>query len=131
MWLRRVPRSTTLAFARPAAEAIRRHRVAHVVAVSSAGHAWPARAGVLSAAFAMDAEISRTGAAYRALSPPFFMENLLGQVAAIREHGMFSLANAADRSLATVATRDIGRHRRRASRRSIVDRPAEPTGVRA
>ena len=46
-----------LGFARPAAEAIRRHRVAHVVAVSSAGHGWPARAGLLSAAFAMDAEI--------------------------------------------------------------------------
>jgi uncharacterized protein YbjT (DUF2867 family) len=96
-----------LGFARPAAEAIRRHCVAHVVAVSSAGHAWPARAGLLSAAFAMDAEITRTGAAYRALSPPFFMENLLGQVGAIREHGVFSLANAADRPLATVAIRDV------------------------
>jgi uncharacterized protein YbjT (DUF2867 family) len=96
-----------LNFARPAAEAIRRHRIPHVVAVSSAGHAWPARAGVLSAAFAMDAELSRAGAAYLAVSAPFFMENLLGQIAAIREHGIFSLANAPDRPLATVATRDI------------------------
>jgi uncharacterized protein YbjT (DUF2867 family) len=96
-----------LGFARPAADAIRRHRVRHVVAVSSAGHGWPGRAGILSAAFAMDAELSRTGAAYRALSPPFFMENLLGQVGAIREHGVLSLPNVADRILATVATRDI------------------------
>jgi len=96
-----------LKFARPAAKAIRRHRIPHVVAVSSAGHAWPARAGVLSAAFAMDAELSQTGAAYLALSPPFFMENLLQQVTAIREHGTFSLANAPDRPLATVASRDI------------------------
>ncbi len=96
-----------LGFARPAAEAIRRHHVAHVVAVSSAGHGWPGRAGLLSAAFAMDAEISRTGVAYRALSPPFFMENLLGQVDTIRERGAVSLPNTADRVLATVATGDI------------------------
>lgn len=96
-----------LGFARPAAEAIRRHGVRHVVAVSSAGHGWPERAGLLSAAFAMDAELSRTGVAYRALSPPFFMENLLGQVGAIREDGIFALPNTADRPLATVATRDI------------------------
>src|SRR5207245_11170843 len=46
-----------LSFARPAANAIRRRSVPHVVGVSSAGHDWPTRAGVLSAAFAMDAEI--------------------------------------------------------------------------
>jgi len=96
-----------LAFARPAAEAIRHHQVARVVGVSSAGHTWAGLAGLLSAAFAMDAEIARTGAAYRALSPPFFMENLLGQVGAIRERGILSLPNTADRPLATVATRDI------------------------
>ena len=96
-----------LNFARPAADAIRRHRLTHVVAVSSAGHDWPTRAGVLSAAFAMDTEIERTGVAYRALSPPFFMENLLAQIGAIREEGVFSLAFTADRPLASVATRDI------------------------
>jgi uncharacterized protein YbjT (DUF2867 family) len=96
-----------LAFARSAAEAIRRHHVAHVVAVSSAGHAWPARAGLLSAAFAMDAELSRTGAAYRALSAPFFMENLLRQLGPIRDQGIFALPTASDRPLATVATRDL------------------------
>jgi len=92
---------------RPAANAIRRHGVPHVVGVSSAGHDWPTRAGVLSAAFAMDAEIERTGTAYRALSMPFYMENLLAQLTTIRQHGTFSLAHAADRPLATVATRDI------------------------
>jgi uncharacterized protein YbjT (DUF2867 family) len=96
-----------LSFARVAAHAIRRHRVPRVVAVSSAGHGWPKRAGVLSAAFAMDAELSRTGAAYRALSAPFFMDNFLAQAASIRERGVIALANAADRPLATVATRDI------------------------
>jgi uncharacterized protein YbjT (DUF2867 family) len=53
-----------LSFARVAAGAIRQHAVPRVVAVSSAGHGWPKRAGVLSAAFAMDAELSRTRAAY-------------------------------------------------------------------
>jgi uncharacterized protein YbjT (DUF2867 family) len=96
-----------LSFTRPAADAIRRRGVPHVVGVSSAGHDWPTRAGVLSAAFAMDAEIERTGTAYRALSMPFYMENLLAQLGAIREQGTFSLAYAADRPLATVATRDI------------------------
>jgi uncharacterized protein YbjT (DUF2867 family) len=96
-----------LAMTRPAADAIHRHGVAHVVGISSAGHDWPTRAGVLSAAFAMDAEIERTTAAYRALSMPFYMENLLQQLGAIREHGTFALAQAADRPLATVATRDI------------------------
>jgi uncharacterized protein YbjT (DUF2867 family) len=38
---------------------------------------------------------------------PFYMENLLAQLTAIRQHGTFSLAHAADRPLATVATRDI------------------------
>ncbi len=96
-----------LAFARAGAAAVRRHGVGHVVAVSSAGHGWTKPAGVLSAAFAMDAELARSGAAYRAVSPPFYMENLLGQLPAIRERGTFSLTWAGDRPLATIATRDI------------------------
>ncbi|MBS2961902.1 NAD(P)H-binding protein [Actinocrinis puniceicyclus] len=96
-----------LAFARAGAAAVARHRVGHVVAVSSAGHGWPAPAGVLSAAFAMDAELAASGAAYRALSLPFYMENLLGQLDAIVERGVFRLTCAGDRPLALIATRDI------------------------
>ncbi len=96
-----------LDFTRPVADAIGRCGVRHVVGVSSAGHEWPTRAGVLSAAFAMDAEIELTGTAYRAPSMPFYMENLLAQLGAIREQGTFSLAHAADRPLSSVATRDI------------------------
>jgi uncharacterized protein YbjT (DUF2867 family) len=55
----------------------------------------------------MDAELRRSGAAYRALSMPFYMENLLGQVDAIRGHGAFYLTCAADQPLASIATRDI------------------------
>ncbi|WP_255955348.1 NAD(P)H-binding protein [Streptomyces odontomachi] len=96
-----------LGFARVGADAVARHGVGHVVGVSSAGHGWPTPAGVLSAAFAMDAELGRSGAAYRALSVPFFMENLFGQLDAIREQGAFHLTGAADRPLPTIATRDI------------------------
>lgn len=95
-----------LAFARVAAAATRRHGIHHVVGVTSAGHGWSGPAGVLSAAFAMDAELARSGAAYRALSLPFYMENLVGQVDAIVRRGAFSLTCAADQPLAMVATRD-------------------------
>lgn len=96
-----------LSFARVGAAAVARHGVGHVVGVSSAGHGWPKRAGVLSAAFAMDEELAASGAAYRALSLPFYMENLLRQLPAIRERGEFSLTCAGDQPLATIATRDI------------------------
>lgn len=96
-----------LTFARAGGEAVRRHGVGHVVAVSSAGHGWTRPAGILSAAFAMDAELERSGAAYRAVSPPFYLENLLGQLASIRERGAFALTCAGDRPLATIATRDV------------------------
>jgi uncharacterized protein YbjT (DUF2867 family) len=96
-----------LAFARAGADAVRRHGVGHVVGVSSAGHGWPRPAGLLSAAFAMDAEFEPSGAAYRALSMPFFMENLDRNLDAIREQGVLSLPYPADRSLAMIATRDI------------------------
>ncbi|MEU8058685.1 NAD(P)H-binding protein [Microbispora bryophytorum] len=96
-----------LRFARAGADAVARHGVGHVVGVSSAGHGWPAPAGVLSAAFAMDAELGRSGAAYRALSMPFYMENLLGQLDAILGRGAFSLTCAGDLPLASIATRDI------------------------
>ncbi|MEH1027447.1 NmrA family NAD(P)-binding protein [Micromonospora profundi] len=96
-----------LTFARAGAAAIARHQVGHVVGVTSAGHGWSNPAGVLSAAFAMDAELAKSGAAYRALAMPFYMENLLGQLDAIRGQGTFSLTCAGDLPLATVATRDI------------------------
>ncbi|WP_369226836.1 NAD(P)H-binding protein [Streptomyces sp. R39] len=96
-----------LSFARAGAAAVARHGVIHLVGVSSAGHGWTSPAGVLSAAFAMDAQLAASGAAYRALAPPFYMENLLGQLDAVRRHGAFSLTCAGDQPLATIATRDI------------------------
>ncbi|HEY3561564.1 MAG TPA: NAD(P)H-binding protein [Kribbella sp.] len=98
-----------LNFARAARAAVARHGVGHVVAVSSAGHGWPKPAGVLSAAFAMDDELAASGTAYRGLGLPFYMENLLRQLDAIRTRGAFSLTGAGDHPLAMIATRDIAR----------------------
>ncbi|GGW39849.1 NmrA family transcriptional regulator [Streptomyces lucensis JCM 4490] len=96
-----------LGFTRPACEALRTHGVRRVVGVTSLGRAYAGHAGLLSPAFAMDAMIESTGVSYRALAMPYFMENLLNQLEAIRSQGVFRTANSADRPLATVATRDI------------------------
>jgi uncharacterized protein YbjT (DUF2867 family) len=98
-----------LGFARPITHAVRAHRVPRVVAVSSLGRGFTAPAGLLSAAWAMDAELESAGAAYRSLQPPFFMENLLHQAGLIRDRGLFVLAADRDAPLAAVATADIAR----------------------
>jgi uncharacterized protein YbjT (DUF2867 family) len=95
-----------LDFTQPACQAAASQGV-RVVGVSTLGHGYPGNAGLLSAALAMDKLIEGTGAAYRALALPFFMENLLRQAEEIRGHGTFSMANAADRPLPAVATRDV------------------------
>ena len=101
------PKGLSLDFTRPACEAIQSQGVQRVVGVTSLGRGYEKDAGLLSAAFAMDELIESTGVSCRALAMPFFMENLLNQVEAIKGQGMFFMANSADRPLATVATRDI------------------------
>lgn len=81
--------------------------VKRVIGVSSLGHDFGIPAGLLSPAFAMDDLIETTRVNYRALRMPFFMENLLHQVDAIKSQGMFFMANSGDYKLATCATRDI------------------------
>ena len=95
-----------LDFTRAACQAAASRGV-RVVGVSTLGHGYRGKAGLLSAALAMDKLIEDTGAAYRALALPFFMENLLRQAQAIKAQGTISMANAAGRPLPTVATRDI------------------------
>lgn len=96
-----------LDFTRPATEAFTSNGVKRVVSVTSLGREFGKNAGNLSAAFAMDRLIEHTGVAYRALGMPYFMENLLTQVGAIKSQGTFYMANTADRTLLTVATSDI------------------------
>ena len=95
-----------LDFTRPACAVIADQGVG-VVAVTTLGHGYRGEAGLLSAALAMDELIERAGPPYRALALPFFMENLLRQAGEIKEQGTFSMANAADRPLPTIATRDV------------------------
>jgi uncharacterized protein YbjT (DUF2867 family) len=96
-----------LSFTRPAAEAIGRHHVGHVVGISSAGWNWPYPAGLLSAAHAMDAELGRCGAAYRSLGMGFYMENLLRPLPQMTSEGILSLPLNPGRPLPTIATQDI------------------------
>jgi uncharacterized protein YbjT (DUF2867 family) len=95
-----------LDFTRPACQEAASQGV-RVVGVSTLGHGYQGKAGLLSAALAMDKLIEGTGAAYRALALPFFMENLLRQAREIKGQGAFTMANAAGRPLLTVATRDV------------------------
>jgi len=96
-------------FTRPAAEAIRDQGVKRVVDVSALGRhtGYAGQAGHVTASLAMDDLIASTGVAFRALTAPSFMDNMLRQVHAIKDQGMIFGTVAADRKLPTVATRDI------------------------
>ncbi|MGA5121494.1 NAD(P)H-binding protein [Streptomyces pseudogriseolus] len=94
-------------FTLPLCEVIgRRAGVERVVAVSTVGRGVAKNAGQVSASLAMDDRIAATGVHYRAVCPPFLMENLLGQAAALRS-GEFSMPVTVDRVLRTCATADI------------------------
>ena len=98
-----------LDFTRPASAALRQHGVARVVAVSALGRGtdMAARAGHVTASLAMDDMIAETGVGFRALTMPSFMDNVLRQVVAIRDHGVFFSPLDGDRRHPTCATRDI------------------------
>ncbi len=100
---------TYVNFARPAAEAIRRHGVAHVVAVTALGRGteWQDRAGLVTASIGMVDLLNKTGAAVRGLAMPGFVENALQQVAAIRQGQMFGPLDP-DKKVPHTATRDMG-----------------------
>jgi uncharacterized protein YbjT (DUF2867 family) len=93
-------------FGRAAAEAVARHGVGRVVFVSSFGRGIEAGAGLLTAATVLEREVDASGAATRALRPPYFMENLLHLAEPLRA-GVLPLSSDAGRALPTVATADI------------------------
>jgi uncharacterized protein YbjT (DUF2867 family) len=93
-------------FGRVAADAVARHGVGRVVLVSSYGRGIERDAGLLTSATLLEAEVDRSGAAVRALRPPYFMENLLQQAEPLRA-GRLVMTGAPDRPLPTVATRDV------------------------
>ncbi|WP_425826944.1 NAD(P)H-binding protein [Streptomyces fractus] len=96
-------------FTRPAAKAFAAHGVGHVVGVSALGRGTSVagRAGLVTASLAMDDLIAGTGVAYRALANPSFMDNVLRQVAPIRDTGVFTSIEAGDHRAPLAATRDI------------------------
>ena len=95
-------------FTRPAAEAFTRHRVKRVVGVSALGRhtPWAAHAGYVAGSLAMDDLIASTGVAYRALTNPSFIDNILRQAETIKNQSLFFSPINGDRKLPAVATRD-------------------------
>lgn len=100
---------TFVEFTRPASAAIRNQGVKRVVGVSALGRTTPYadRAGFVTASLAMNDLITSTGVAFRALSMPGFMDNLLGQARVISQRGAFFNVVSPDRALPAVATCDI------------------------
>lgn len=103
------PEANTVDFTRPAAEAIRRHGVPRIVAVTTLGRdtAWQDRAGMATASIRMVDLMRSTGAAVRGLALPAFMDNALQQIATIREGRMIGSIDP-DKKLPHTATCDMG-----------------------
>jgi uncharacterized protein YbjT (DUF2867 family) len=96
-------------FTSAAARAFPAYGVSHVVGISALGCGTPVagEAGLVTASLEMDDLIASSGVAYRAVANPSFMENLLEQVASIRDDGVFTHTSLADRRAPIAATRDI------------------------
>ncbi|MBB4684242.1 NAD(P)H-binding protein [Amycolatopsis jiangsuensis] len=94
---------------RPAAEAIRRLGVLRVVSVSALGRgtSYAGHAGNVTGSLAMDDLLAGTGAAFRALAMPTFMDNLTRQVRTIREKGVFFDALSPTHVGPTAAAQDM------------------------
>ncbi|GAB7539079.1 NmrA family NAD(P)-binding protein [Burkholderia sp. 3C] len=103
------PDAATVDFARPAADAIRRHGIAHVVAVTTLGRGtqWQDRAGTVTGSIRMVDLMRQTGASVRGLALPAFMDNALRQIEAIR-HGKMVGPIDPHRKLPHTATLDSG-----------------------
>jgi uncharacterized protein YbjT (DUF2867 family) len=103
------PAAATVDFARPAAEAIRRHAVPRIVAATTLGRdtPWQERAGNATGSIHMVNLLRATGAAVRGLALPAFMDNALRQTDAIRQGKMLGPI-APDKKLPHTAARDTG-----------------------
>lgn len=96
-------------FSRPACDAIKSQGVQRVVGISALGRGtkWADKAGLVTASLAMDDLLASTGASYRALTMPSFMDNILFQIEPIKSQGMFFSPIDGDLAAPTCATRDI------------------------
>ena len=96
-----------LKFTAPACRAIRSQGVKRVVAVSGLGRGVQVKAGPVTASFAKDVELEKTGVDFRALWCPGFMENMLSAVGSIKQDDVFFVPSPSDLKMPFVATRDI------------------------
>ena len=96
-------------FSRAACDAIKSQGVGRVVSVSALGRGTvqAQSAGLVTASLAMDDLLAGTGAHFRALTMPSFMDNILFQVEPIKNQGMFFSPIDGDKAAPTCATRDI------------------------
>ncbi len=101
------PREAYVDFSLPACEAFKAQGVKHVVGISALGRGFPGNAGLAAATLEMDDAIARTGVSYRALANASFMDNMLRQVDAIVNHGIFYWPGPGDLKNPHCATRDI------------------------
>ena len=113
------PAAATVEFARPAAEAMRRNGIAHIVAVTTLGRhtPWQERAGNATGSIHMVDLLRTTGAAVRGLALPAFMDNALHMIPTIRRGYMPGPIDP-DKKLPHTAARDTGA----AAARLLVDR---------
>lgn len=98
-----------LDFTRPAAESLRWNAVPRVVSVTAIGRGtqWQDKAGPVTASLQADDLLMASGAAFRGLAMPSFMENIVRQTGVIREKGMFFGPIDPDRMLPFTATVDM------------------------
>lgn len=94
-------------FARPACEAFKTLGVKQVVGISALGRGWTKDAGHVTATLKMDDLIASTGVSYRALACASLMENVLRQIALIRDQGAFYWPTPGHLKEPACATRDV------------------------
>ena len=109
-----------LKFTQPACRAIKERGVKRVVAVSGLGRGVPVKAGPVTASFAKDAEIEKTGVDFRALWCPGFMENMLSSLATIKEQGVFFVPSPPPKDAVCCHAR-YRRCRRKTASRPVLD----------
>ncbi|NNC14105.1 NAD(P)H-binding protein [Planctomonas sp. JC2975] len=90
----------------PAAEAVRRHGVRHVVAASNLGRGVSGESGLVRHGLAVEDIFAATGAAFRAITLPGFFDNLLNDVAALRDGSLNGVLRP-DHKTPLVAADDI------------------------
>lgn len=96
-------------FTRPACECLKRQGVERVVSISALGRgtSMAADAGFVTASHKMDDLIASTGVALRTLVMPSFIDNLLRQIGAIKNKGMFFSPINGDLKLPACTVDDI------------------------